>query len=162
MASDDVLLMFCLMKFDELTQLVVGLDDELANTAPDVPEANSPVAILVHCCGMMRRWSGSVNPGLALPRDREAEFTARLAVTDAAMLARETRSTFADDIQNTEMDLAPVAVPPSWEAFWTATCRGVLFHVFEELCQHLGQAEITRDLLTASNTHWHGTATDAY
>ena len=28
-----------------------------------------------------------------------------------------------------------------------ATCEGVLLHVFEELCQHLGHLEITRDVL---------------
>jgi hypothetical protein len=147
--SDDILLRYCLQKFDELTQLVVGMGDELANGRPDVDGANSPLVILVHCCGVMRNWSSTVNRGIPVPRDRDAEFRARMSVAEVANLARTTRSAFEDDVRQTVLDSAPVAVPPSREEFWTATCRGVLLHVFEELCQHLGHAEITRDLLTA-------------
>ncbi|GAA4288385.1 DUF664 domain-containing protein [Georgenia daeguensis] len=147
--SDDILLRYCLQKFDELTQLVVDLGDELANLRPDVEGANSPVAILVHCCGMMRNWSSTVNLGVPIPRHRDAEFRARTTVAEVASLARTTRSAFEGDVRQTVLDSAPVAVPPGREEFWTGTCRGVLLHVFEELCQHLGQAEITRDLLSA-------------
>lgn len=151
MSTEDELLTFCLLKFDELTELVVQLGDDAANTAPRLPGANSPVAILVHCCGMMRRWSGSVNLGLNIPRDRDGEFSARMTVSDAAQLARGTRSAFVRDVRATRLDQPPAAVPPGRVTFWTATCEGVLLHVFEELCQHLGQAEITRDLLLAGS-----------
>ncbi len=149
--TDDVLLTYCLTKLDELTEIVVGLGDELANTRPPVPGANSPVAILVHCCGMMRRWSSTVNRGIPVPRDRDAEFHARMPVREAAELARTARAAFADDVRRTALDRAPVAVPPEREAFWTGTAGGVILHVFEELSQHLGQAEITRDVLLSGD-----------
>ncbi|MGJ7442961.1 Rid family hydrolase [Aquipuribacter sp. MA13-6] len=144
----DALLTFCLQQLDALTALVGALDDETANRRPDRPGANSLVAVLVHCCGMARRWSSTVNRGVPVPRDRDAEFTARMPVADALGLAATTREAFIDDVRATRLDAAPVAVPTGREDFWTRTCRGVLLHVLEELSQHLGQAEITRDEIT--------------
>lgn len=150
MTSDgDALLQYCLLKLDQLTALVVALGDDLANTRPALAGANSPVAILVHCCGMMRRWSSSVNLGVPVPRDRDAEFEARMPVAKAAQLAAATRAAFEADVRRTRLDDPPAAVPPGRADFWTGTCHGVLLHVLEELSQHLGQAELTRDILTA-------------
>ncbi|MGJ7441717.1 Rid family hydrolase [Aquipuribacter sp. MA13-6] len=144
----DVLMAFCLQKLDALVALVGALDDDAANRRPDRPGANSLVAVLVHCCGMTRRWSSTVNRGVSVPRDRDAEFTARMPVADALRLAATTREAFIDDVRATRLNAPPVAVPPGREDFWTRTCRGVLLHVLEELSQHLGQAEITRDEIT--------------
>lgn len=147
----DVLLAFCLLKLDALTELVGALDDATANRRPDRPGANSLVAVLVHCCGMTRRWSSSVNRGVPVPRDRDAEFAARLPVGDVLRLAATTRAAFVDDVLATRLDAPPVDVPRGRQDFWTGTCRGVLLHVLEELSQHLGQAEVPRDELTAQS-----------
>lgn len=128
----DVLLAFCLQKLDALTDLVGAHDDDAANRRPDRPGANSLVAVLAHCCGTARRWSSTVNRGIPVPRDRDAEFNARMPVAA------------------TRLDAPPVTVPPGREHFWTSTCRGVLLHVLEELSQHLGQAETTRNEIAHS------------
>ncbi|GAA3279571.1 DUF664 domain-containing protein [Nesterenkonia halobia] len=148
--DDDVLVSVILEKFDELVALVASCDDATANAVPAAgrPEAmNSPIQLLVHTCGMMRRWSCSVNRGLPVPRDRDAEFTARMPAAEALALASRTRADFRDDVASTDPDAAPAAVPAGREHLWTGSCRGVLLHVFEEICQHLGHAEITRDML---------------
>ncbi|WP_010525234.1 DUF664 domain-containing protein [Nesterenkonia sp. F] len=148
--DDEVLVAFILTKFDELVELVASGDDATANAVPAAgrPETmNSPIQLLVHVCGMMRRWSCSVNRGLPVPRDRDAEFTARMPVADALALASHTRADFLDDVAATDLDAAPAAVPAGRDHPWTASCRGVLLHVFEEVCQHLGHAEITRDVV---------------
>lgn len=145
----ELLLSFCLDKLDSLTALVSTMDDESANWRPDRPGANSVVAVLVHCCGMARRWSSTVDLGVEVPRDRDAEFTARMPVADALRLASSTRAAFVADVRATDLDSAPAAVPVDQQTFWTGTCRGVLLHVLEELSQHLGHAEITRDERTA-------------
>jgi hypothetical protein len=141
----ELLLAFCLETFDDLTDLVSETDDESAGWRPDRPGANSPVALLVHCCGMARHWSSTVNLGVVVPRDRDAEFTTRMTVADAVRLAAATRAAFADDVRSTDLSAAPVAVPAGRADYWTDTCRGVLLHVLQELSQHLGHAEITRD-----------------
>ncbi len=143
-----MLVEFVLRKFDELVRLASQLDDEAANRTTAHVDSNSVIQILVHCCGMMRRWSASVNLGIEVPRDREAEFTAQMPVAEALELAARTRAEFLVDVEQTDPAATPVAVPPGREDFWTVSCEGVLLHVFEELCQHLGQAEITRDTVT--------------
>lgn len=68
-----------------------------------------------------------------------------MLVADALVLSATTREAFIDDVRVTRLDAAPVAVPRDRVDFWTGTCRRVLLHVLEELSQHLGQAEVTRD-----------------
>ncbi len=146
--SDHILLQMLNKKFDEITTLIDQLPEDLVNTAPSLPGANSPVQILVHCCGMMRRWSSSVNLGVPVTRDREGEFTAIMAKAEALSLAANTHQAFAKDLAKTNLHSSPAAIPPGWEhEIWLATCLGVLLHVYEEFCQHLGQLEITRDVL---------------
>ncbi len=147
--AKETVLEFILLKFDELVALVSAMDDERANAELPVDGSNSTVQLLVHCCGMLRRWSSSVNLGVEVPRDREAEFTAVMPVAQALELAARTRAAFVEDIQQTDLAAAPAAVPAGRETFWTATCHGVLLHVLEELAQHLGHAEIARDVLAA-------------
>ncbi|WP_201739563.1 DUF1572 family protein [Glutamicibacter sp. HZAU] len=77
-----VLVQLLLEKFDQLVDTVNGIPDELVNFTLPAQASNSPVQILVHCCGMMRRWSSTVNLGVAVPRDRDAEFSAQMEKQD--------------------------------------------------------------------------------
>ncbi|WP_159614461.1 DUF664 domain-containing protein [Glutamicibacter sp. JC586] len=146
--NDQILVQLVLEKFDQLFETVNDIPDEVINSCSPIEGSNSPVQILLHCCGMMRRWSSTVNLGITVPRDRNAEFSAKLAKPDALNLASETRTAFVADISRTELHQSPAALPPGREIeYWMATCEGVLMHVYEELCQHLGHLEITRDFL---------------
>ncbi len=145
-----LLLDFSLLKFDEMTRIVAALGDELAARPPALPGANTPYGILNHCLGMMRRWSSTVNRGIEVPRDRDAEFTQTGPVAELLARAAAVREEFMADVLSVDPAAAPVQVPEGREVFWTSTTNGVLLHVFEELCQHLGQLEITRDLLIAN------------
>ncbi|GAA1498035.1 DUF664 domain-containing protein [Paeniglutamicibacter kerguelensis] len=148
--KDHLLLEFSLLKFDEMTRIVAALGDELATRPPAVPGANAPYGILNHCLGMMRRWSSTVNRGIEIPRDRDAEFTQLGPVAELLSRAASVREEFTTDVMSVDPAAAPVFIPEGREIFWAATTQGVLLHVFEELCQHLGQLEITRDLLIAN------------
>ena len=147
-----VLLDFSLLKFDELTRVVGQLGDELATISPVLPGANSPYAILNHCLGMMRYWSSSVNRGIQIPRDRAAEFTVTGPVAELLTRAAEVREAFIADVVAVDPAAAPAQIPEGREDMWSSTAGGVLLHVFEELCQHLGQLEITRDLLNSGSS----------
>ncbi len=141
---------FSLVKLDEIVDAVGALDDANANAVPAVPGANSPYALLTHCLGMMRRWSSTVNLGVTVPRDRDAEFSAAGPVADLLVRAAEVRRAFLDDLAATDWAAPPVA-PATGYGPWSQTTFGVLLHVFEELCQHLGHLEITLDLLRAGD-----------
>ena len=59
-----------------MVSTVRWLGDERVNQRPRLPGANSPYAIVVHCCGVMEWWGGHVIAGCPVSRDREAEFRA--------------------------------------------------------------------------------------
>ncbi|HEY3682180.1 MAG TPA: hypothetical protein VGL93_04035 [Streptosporangiaceae bacterium] len=103
-----------------MTGIVAGLGDELANRRPEVPGVNAPYAILTHCIGVMEYWGGQVIAVRAITRDRDAEFVARGEVR-----ARDAETPMA------------------------RTQGGAALHIYEELAQHHGQMELTRDLLRA-------------
>lgn len=144
---EGVLVRLIATKFDELMDLVSQLDDDSANTVLPVEGSNSVVQLLSHCCGMMRHWSSSVNLGIEVPRDRDAEFEAVMPVAEALELAAEARSAFLDDVERTDLSGVPKVIPPGRQVFWTVTAKTVLLHVLEEICQHLGHAEVTRDVV---------------
>jgi hypothetical protein len=136
---------------DGMVEIVRELGDELANRVPDLPGANSPYAILTHCLGVIEYWGGYRVAGRAIERDRAAEFRAHgpvvelVARVDAAR--RQLRADIADldpsAAPHGETDLRDAALP-------LARSRGgVLIHIYEELAQHRGQMELTRDVLRA-------------
>lgn len=136
---------------DSMLAIVRDLGDDLANERLDVPGANSPYAILTHCLGVVDWWSGEMVAGVPVERDRDAEFTARGPVAPMTEAVRRTRSRLADNLAHLD-PTAPVARPPRddfAELPYGRTQGAVLLHVFHELAQHLGQMEVTRDVLRA-------------
>jgi uncharacterized damage-inducible protein DinB len=143
----DTYLKFCDEALVAMRDIVVDLGDDLANRRPDLPGANSPFAILTHCLGVCGAWASTTNLGQVVPRDRPAEFT---ATGSAAQLARDTdqmREAFAGWVRASAPTARPARPDPRDEY---ATQGEVLLHVYEELAQHRGQLEITRDVLRAS------------
>jgi hypothetical protein len=136
---------------DAMVRIVSDLGDDLASTAPELPGANSPYAILTHCLGVVRWWGGEMVAGHDVERDRDAEFVATGAVADLVEEVRRTRAGLRDDLAMLRAG-APAARPPAPDHAGTPygrTQAGVLMHVFHELAQHLGHIEITRDVLRA-------------
>lgn len=138
---------YCLVKLDEMIDVVTGLDDQTANAVPELPGANSAYQILSHCLGMTRQWTAEHILGKPTGRDRAAEFGARGDVAGLAAEARATRQQLAADLARMEPGMQ-VPGRPGVDTFWSQDVEGILLHVLEELCQHLGHLEITRDLVT--------------
>jgi hypothetical protein len=141
------LLGFCDDALTAMADIVTGLGDDLANRRPDLPGANSPVQILTHCLGVMGWWAGAVNLGRPVERDRDAEFEAVCRVADLAADVERARRQLHDDVAAADPAAAP-ARPEHQHDY--ATQGAVLLHVYEELAQHRGQMEITRDVLVAA------------
>jgi hypothetical protein len=94
-----------------------------------------------------------VNLGRVVPRDRDAEFTATGPVADLAARTDALRSDLASWFAAAEVDRPP-ANPPEGHSddrdrAIVATQGSVLLHVYEELAQHRGQLELSRDVLRA-------------
>ncbi|MFZ0121038.1 MAG: DUF664 domain-containing protein [Pseudonocardiaceae bacterium] len=149
MISIDDFLYYLDDALDGMVRIVSELGDDLANRRPDVPGANTPFAILTHCLGVMEYWGGEVIAGRAIVRDRPAEFRAIGRVAELTARAERARQQLRADI----VALEPFG-PPRGSSHATdsslplaRTQGGALLHIYEELAQHRGQLEITRDVL---------------
>ena len=135
---------------DGMIEIVTGLGGELANRRPDLTGANSPYAILTHCLGVLEYWGGQVVAGRDIERDRDAEFRATGEVTNVAARTRRAGEQLRVDLAQIDPDAPPRRPADETPDRMTDTQGGVLLHIYEELAQHRGQMEITRDLLRQS------------
>lgn len=151
MSARDDLLSYIDDALDELIRIVRELGDELANQRLDVPGANSPYAVLTHCLGVMAYWGGEVIAGRSVQRDRPAEFRAHGPVDELVARAEQARHRLRDDLAGFDPDAPPRGEVSAKDALKPVgrSQLGTLVHVYEELAQHLGQVEVTRDVLRA-------------
>jgi hypothetical protein len=151
--SADDFLWFVDLALDGMVRIVEALGDDVANTRPSLEGANSPVAILTHCLGVMEFWGGFRVAGRVIERDRNAEFAAKMPVSELMERVRTARSQFLSDLAHFDSSAALAQVqnvPTKDENAPYALRQGaVLLHVVEELFQHFGQMELTRDVLLA-------------
>jgi Protein of unknown function (DUF664) len=147
--SDDDFLWFVDLALDAMVAILRHLGDDKASLRPDLEGANSPYAILTHCLGVMEFWGGYMVAGRQIVRDRHAEFRAEGRVAHLVQRVTDARRQLEADIA----DMDPTAPPRhpcaagDEERPDARTQGGVLLHILEELVQHLGQMEISRDVL---------------
>ena len=149
MISGDDLLWWVDLALDGMVGIVEELGDELVNARPDLPGANTPYAVVFHCCGVVEWWGGRIVAGRDVERDRPAEFRASGTVADLLARVRAVREAFAADVAGAVPGDPPrrPASGPDRDLPIGRTQGGALVHVVEELFQHLGQLELTRDVL---------------
>jgi len=153
--SPDDFLWFVDEALDGMVAIVTELGDDLANTAPDLPGANSPYAILTHCLGVVEYWAGHVVAGRPDHRVRAAEFVATGDVAALAARARAARARLGVDVAGADPFAAPRGEPDPEDAVLPIgrTQGGALVHLYEELAQHHGQMQVSRDVLRAAHAH---------
>ena len=151
--SEEDFLWFTNRALDEMIAILFRLGDDDVNRRPDLPGANSPFAIVTHCLGVMEYWGGHIARGRRNVRDRDAEFRASGTVPDLVQRVEEARSKLREDVHKSDSAAAPINLPPEKDRDLPLgrTQGGALVHIYEELAQHLGQLEITRDLLLKSD-----------
>ncbi|MGH9056421.1 MAG: DUF664 domain-containing protein [Acidimicrobiales bacterium] len=151
MISIDDYLSFVDEALDTMVGIVSDLGDERANLRPDMAGANTPYVILTHCLGVMEYWAGHVVAGREITRDRDAEFRASGSVDDLLARARDARDRLGQDVAGCEPQAAPRGQVRPDDALLPLgrTQGGALMHIYEELSQHLGQMEVTRDVIEA-------------
>jgi len=147
--SDDDYLWFAGRALDGMAAILAELGDERANRRPPLPGANTPFAIVTHCLGVLEFWAGSLVAGRTVERDRDAEFTASGPVAPLIERVAAAKEQLRADLAAAE-SAAPLRAPASAGYADTPAGRsqgGALQHVYEELAQHHGHLELTRDIL---------------
>ncbi|WIX98942.1 DUF664 domain-containing protein [Amycolatopsis mongoliensis] len=147
--SDEDYLWFAGRALDGMAAILTELGDERANRRPPLPGANTPYAIVTHCLGVLEFWAGSLVAGRAVERDRDAEFTASGPVNALLSRVAAAKDRLRADLAAAE-PAEPLRAPAPAKYADTPAGRsqgGALQHVYEELAQHHGQLELTRDLL---------------
>ena len=147
--SVDELVSYVERAVDQMADIVGGLGDDLANRRPALPGANSPYAILRHSLGVMEFWGGQVVAGRAIERDRDAEFVATGSVASLVVATQQAKDTFRVDAAGADPSAPPPGSHPGkGPAELELLSQGsALLHVLEEVTQHLGHMELTRDML---------------
>ena len=137
---------------DEMCAIVEDMGDELVNRRPPFRDVNSAYVILTHCLGVMEYWGGATVAQRPIQRDRAAEFTASGDVAGLLRRTEQARRRLREDLVGLSAAAPPVNVrrDPDEPVPYTETKGAVLLHVLEELFQHCGQMELTRDALVTS------------
>lgn len=145
----DEYLYFLRRAFDGMIGTLEELGDELANSVPPLAGANSAYAITHHCTAVADYWIGHIVAGRSVDRDRASEFTAFGAVADLGSSVDSLFGRLRADLRDVTPEAAPRNTPPAeFEGpDRPLSCAGVQLHVLEELAQHHGQIQITRDVL---------------
>ena len=147
MLSEPDFLQVCDRALTGLADILEDLGDDLANDRPELPRANSPFGIVTHCLGVLDFWVGGCVAGREVVRDRAAEFTATGQVADLVARVRLARGRLADDIAGADLT-AQVTTNRDHPMLREPISKGAaLLHAYEELDQHHGQLELTRDVL---------------
>ena len=110
--------------------------------------------ILNHCLGVMAYWGTQVVTDQDVHRDRPAEFTSSGKVSDltarAQIAKQQLRACFsAVDLHEPARQQQDRGYGANPEFF---TNGASVAHILEELAQHHGQMEITRDILMREHT----------
>jgi hypothetical protein len=150
--SSDDYLWFVDQALDGMVAIVGELGDDRANRRPGVEGANSAYVILTHCLGVMEFWGGMFVAGRSVERDRAAEFRAQGPVAELIARVPECRRRLESDLALADPTAAPRHAPGRGDADLPVgrSQGGVILHIYEELAQHFGQMEVTRDVILAA------------
>ncbi|WAL68145.1 DUF664 domain-containing protein [Amycolatopsis cynarae] len=147
----DEYLYFLNRAFGGMLSALVELGEPLATARPALDGANSAYSIVFHCAEVAEYWIGHVFAGRPSARDRAAEFAAAGTLDELRTRIDAVTARIRADLLGADFAAPPSNPPePGYEGPERPLTRvGVLLHVLEELAQHHGQVQLTRDLLLA-------------
>jgi uncharacterized damage-inducible protein DinB len=129
-----------------------GLSDEQLNQSPDVPGANSGYVVASHVLGNVRAWVLGIACGQPLGRDRPAEFASSGTYEAFGKAAHALSSEIDEALAGLDPSTLDDRFVPAQELWGEGESneisrREALAHVLEHASMHLGQIQLTRDML---------------
>ena len=137
-------------EFDRLLQTIADLDDEAVNWRPPVPGGNSLLVLVTHALASAEEHVVGKAAGKTVVRNRDAEFVVTGGSDHLAARAAEVRRRIDDALAGLEGRLDQERDPPvgTWPAP-RGTARDRLIHSVSHTAEHVGHAQMTRDLYAA-------------
>jgi hypothetical protein len=138
---------FIASSLDRLVQLALALDEAGLAWHPPAPETNSIHALAIHTLGNAEENILQTLCGTPVGRERDAEF----AQAGAATAVRVRWDALRPRLAAVLAAVAPGELDRDWPhpRRGTISGRAVLIVVARHAAEHLGQAELTRDLWRA-------------
>ena len=137
-------------EFDRLLETIADLDDEAVNWKPPAPGANSLLVLVTHALGSAEQHVVGEAAGKTVVRNRDAEFATTGGSGHLAARAAEVRRRIDEAVVGLEGQLDDEREPPfgKWRGS-RATARDRLIHSISHTAEHVGHAQVTRDLYNA-------------
>jgi len=137
-------------EFDRLLETIADLDDEAVNWKPPAPGANSLLVLVTHALGSAEQHVVGEAAGKTVVRNRDAEFASKGGSAHLAARATEVRRRIDEALVGLEGRLDEEREPPfrKWPKT-RGTVRDRLVHSISHTAEHVGHAQLTRDLLKA-------------
>jgi hypothetical protein len=135
-------------EFDRLLETIKDLDDEAVNWKPSAPGANSLLVLVTHAVASAEEHVVGKTAGMTVVRNRDAEFAATGGSGHLAARAADVRRRIDEALGGLEGRLDEERDPPfgSWPGSRT-TVRDRLIHSVSHTAEHVGHAQLTRDLI---------------
>jgi uncharacterized damage-inducible protein DinB len=136
----------------ELLASLDGLDADALNARPSGDDTNALAVVVTHALASTRSWLSLAAHAPPPPRDRPAEFLT--AVTDGNTF-REASAASADGCRRLLADVDEIDPDREGTAPWRGGAEAdepvsaawALLHALEHLREHVGHAQLTRQLL---------------
>ena len=139
-------------KVRDLLEIAGGLDPSQLNRAPQLAGANSPFVIVTHVLGNIRAWVPGIVCGQALDRDRPSEFRSYGSLSDLRTAANALIAECEAALEVLDPALLGDRIVPRQVLFgegptYEMSRREALLHPLEHAALHVGQLQMTADLL---------------
>src|SRR6266581_5093826 len=137
-------------EFDRLLETIADLDEEAVNWKPPAPGANSLLVLVTHAVASAEEHIVGIAAGKKVVRNRAAEFTATGGSDHLAARAADVRRRIDEALVGLEGRLDEERDPPMGK--WPTprgTVRDRLIHSTSHTAEHVGHAQLARDLYNA-------------
>ena len=135
-------------EFDRLLKTIADLDDVAVNWKPPVPGANSLLVLVTHALASAEEHVVGKAAAKTVVRNRDAEFAATGGSGHLAARAAEVRRRIDEALAVLDGRLDEERDPPldKWPSS-RGTVRDRLVHSVSHTAEHVGHAQLTRDLI---------------
>lgn len=133
--------------FEQMLGIADLLGEPLLNERPTSSGTNAVGALVLHCCAVTEFWLGHVALGRTSLRDRDGEFARATTPTECRQAVSQALVQAEQDLQLLQAGAGVPHVARARLHGGVGDDDAVVLHVVEELFQHLGQMEVTKDVL---------------